>query len=298
MKLISIIIRTYNEANYISQCLESLSCQTYDKNKYKFEILIIDSDSTDSTITLSTEYNCKIVRIKKEDFSFGRALNLAILESSGEIIVALSAHCIPYSRHWLEELVSPLDSELVPMTYGRQIGTHTSRFSELQIFKKNYPEYAYEVKNRHFFTGFNNANSAFRRKHWERFKFDETLTGLEDLKFALRVYNSYGLKPVYCPSAIVFHSHIESNQVVYKRFYREKIAYLKFADNPFLTSFSIFTTSFFKNVIDDLVAMWPSVSVSKIRSVIGYRFYQFFGEYRASKVHIKEQNEENRTTYI
>jgi len=55
--LVSVNIPTYNSERTIRQTLESLKKQTY-KN---FEIIIIDSYSTDKTIDICKEFKCKIV---------------------------------------------------------------------------------------------------------------------------------------------------------------------------------------------------------------------------------------------
>ena len=71
-KLVSIIIRTKNEENWISICLDKIFKQNY-KN---FEVIIVDNNSTDKTVKRALEYKVKIVKIKK--FYPGKAINLGI----------------------------------------------------------------------------------------------------------------------------------------------------------------------------------------------------------------------------
>ena len=87
-KLVSIIIRTKNEENWISVCLDKIFKQNY-KN---FEVIIVDNNSTDNTVKRALEYNVKIVKIKK--FLPGKAINLGIKKSKGDIIVCV---CTLYS---------------------------------------------------------------------------------------------------------------------------------------------------------------------------------------------------------
>ena len=104
-KKVSIIIRTKNEEQWIEMCLRKIYEQTY-KN---FEIIIVDNLSKDKTIDKIKKYNCKIVKIKK--FIPGKAINMGVSKSTGEIIVCLSAHCIPVDKDWLKHLILDLNKK-------------------------------------------------------------------------------------------------------------------------------------------------------------------------------------------
>ena len=56
---ISIIIRTYNEIKHIEDVLKSIIKQTY-KN---YEIIVVDSESTDGTLDVVEKYTSKIIKI-------------------------------------------------------------------------------------------------------------------------------------------------------------------------------------------------------------------------------------------
>ena len=102
---ISIVIRTLNEGQYLHQLLNSINNQN---TSYKFEIIIVDSGSNDETLKIVKQFKCRLFHIKKEDFSFGRSLNLGCENSNGRFIVIISGHCVPVNNFWLENLVSPL----------------------------------------------------------------------------------------------------------------------------------------------------------------------------------------------
>ena len=85
----SVIIRCYNEADHIGKLLHGLSQQSMQN----FEIILVDSGSTDGTIEIAEEYGVdEIVYIDPEDFSFGRALNYGCEAARGDICVFASAH--------------------------------------------------------------------------------------------------------------------------------------------------------------------------------------------------------------
>ena len=58
--LISVIMSTYNDAKYLNYSIESILNQSLDK----FEFLIIDDGSNDSTPRILDEYACNDERIK------------------------------------------------------------------------------------------------------------------------------------------------------------------------------------------------------------------------------------------
>ena len=132
----SIVIRTYNEGKYLSKVLESIQNQNFEGN---FNIIVVDSGSTYNTLQIAETYECKIVHIKKEQFSFGRSLNYGCNAATGDLLIFVSAHCIPTDQFWLSELIKPFASKNIVLSYGCQIGIDTSKFSEKQLLKKYFP---------------------------------------------------------------------------------------------------------------------------------------------------------------
>lgn len=89
MTSISIIIVTYNSEKEIINCLNSLLLQLNDINS---EIIIIDNNSTDNTISLIIDIknnNISIIRNNK-NFGYTKANNQGIKNSSGDYILLLN----------------------------------------------------------------------------------------------------------------------------------------------------------------------------------------------------------------
>lgn len=216
--LCSIVIRTLNEGRYLAQLLDGVRQQSYPAACV--ETIVVDSGSTDNTLAIAEQYGCRIVKIRREEFSFGRSLNVGCEAALGHVLVFVSGHCVPASAEWLWELVKPLRDESVGVTYGRQIGGPETRFSEHSLFQKYFPEHADNGQSPYFC---NNANSAFRTECWRRVRFDETLTGLEDMHTAKKLTQA-GFRVVYVPQAPVYHYHHEKWRQVRRRYEREAIA--------------------------------------------------------------------------
>lgn len=172
--LASIVIRTYNEERYLNELLTAISEQK--NNLVEHEVVIVDSGSTDRTLEIAEKHNCRITRIEKSEFTFGRSLNIGCDFARGDYLVFVSGHCIPASQDWLDELCKPMVEEGVDYSYGRQMGRDTTKYSEDRHFEKWFPEYS-KIPQEGYFC--NNANAGVTRKAWELFKFNEELTGLE-----------------------------------------------------------------------------------------------------------------------
>lgn len=216
---VSVIIRTLNEAKWLPQLLDAIERQ--ETGDMTVEIVIVDSGSSDGTYEIGTRRNCKMVKIAKADFTFGRSLNYGCEAADGQWLVFVSGHCIPASNRWLIDLIDPLRNGSCSYTYGRQIGRERiTKFSEGQLFEKYYPQ-ASAVPQEGFFC--NNANAALSKSVWSQHKFDEDLTGLEDMELAKRI-NQMGHKIGYVAEAVVEHVHEESWAQVRRRYEREALA--------------------------------------------------------------------------
>lgn len=220
-KRISLVVRTLNEARYMPALLEGVRAQHCPG--FEVEVVVIDSGSTDGTQDIARRFGCVLAHIRREEFSFGRSLNRGCEAASGDILVFVSGHCVPVDALWLQRLCEPIASGLVQYSYGRQIGGPESRYSECRIFEKYYPR-ASKLPQSGYFS--NNANAALARESWARLRFDEELTGLEDMELAKRLCASGG-RVGYVAEACVYHYHSESWAQVKRRFEREALALQK-----------------------------------------------------------------------
>ena len=201
MPQVSIIIRTKNEARWISSCLLSLTQQDFDGD---VELIIIDSNSTDNTVELAKEFDVNVLKYPDKDFNYSKSLNIGCRNSKGDILVFLSAHCIPLNTKWLFNLVKDLESENIVATYGRQIPTVDSDpFNSRDLLTVFGVES--KVQKKDFF--FHNANSAILKSAWEKINFDERVNGLEDRVWAKTLFQKRLGYIKYVSDAVVYHEH-------------------------------------------------------------------------------------------
>jgi succinoglycan biosynthesis protein ExoA len=102
LPFVSIIVPCYNEQATILQLLDAVLDQTYPRSK--MEIVIADAFSQDRTREIINTFQRKHPKpplrvLDNERRVIPAALNLAVKESSGEIIIRLDAHSQPDSRY-------------------------------------------------------------------------------------------------------------------------------------------------------------------------------------------------------
>ena len=195
--LVSIIVRTKNEERWIGSCLKAVFRQDY-KN---FEVILVDNQSTDLTVSKAQEFPVKLVEI--ENFRPGNAINEGIRASKGETLVILSGHCVPVNESWLGNLIRDLEDPDVGGVYGRQ---EPLSFSSPLDKRDLIITFGLDKKVQLKDSFFHNANSALRREVWERIPFDEEATNIEDRIWGAAAIKA-GLKIVYEPEASVYHQH-------------------------------------------------------------------------------------------
>ncbi len=214
MASISIVIRALNEAAHLPRLFDGIARQTRKPD----EIVLVDSGSTDDSVSISERAGARVVSIAPSAFTFGRALNVGCDAASGDLLVFASAHTYPADEHWLERLTAPLEAhDDVALVYGRQTGDERSAFSEIEIMRRWFPPETDQDQDHPFC---NNANCAVRASVRAAYPYDEELTGLEDIAWAFRVQQD-DLRIWYEADAVVVHMHEEGFSRIVNRYRRE-----------------------------------------------------------------------------
>ena len=176
---VSIILRTRNEEYWVGRFAEGLKSQD---TKLNVEIVLVDNGSGDQTIRkLQKAFdNIKLVSIEK--YLPGDALNKGINVASGKYVVCISAHCVPASRKWLENLIKPLDQPDIAASYGRQVPLPTSDAKDKRDL---WLTFGLDDKLQINDPFLHNANAAYRRIDLLERPFNAEMTNIEDRKWAL-----------------------------------------------------------------------------------------------------------------
>jgi rhamnosyltransferase len=270
--LISIIIRCFNEEEHIGRLLSGI----YEQSLKNIEVIIVDSGSTDSTLSIAKRFPVHIQSISPESFSFGRALNIGCSTAKGEFLVFASAHAYPSRRSWLEHLIAPFDDPKVALTYGKQRGNETTKYSEHMIFARWFPDTSKLIQKTPFC---NNANAAIRRFLWKELPYNENLTGLEDLDWAKRAIRK-GYHLAYAADAEVIHVHNEKYTSIFNRYYRESIVLHQLFPEQKFHLWNFLSLWFLNTIHDYIHALQDKKLLRNILQIPVFRLMQFLGTYR------------------
>lgn len=265
----SIIIRTFNEEKHLGNLLDAIKKQSYTD----WEVIVVDSGSTDKTLEIAESHKVQIIKIESRDFTFGYSLNMGCKASVGKYLVFASAHVLPTDTEWLSHLITSLQGEKVAMVYGRQQGNEESKFSERMDFRRIFG--TSPSSDSTLLTYANNANAAIKKALWEEIPFDEYLFGLEDIDWARKVTEK-GYLIRYEPKASVYHIHHEQWYQVLNRYRREAIAAVRIGlSRPPQAKLGV--AWLFIYFFLDLLYSFPNYTDSRLEEIIKFRYYQWKG---------------------
>ncbi len=274
---VSVIVRAFNEEKHIGRCFAGILGQ---RTSFPVEVILVDSGSNDGTLEIAEQFGVTILHISPDEFSFGRSLNRGFEQATGDVCVVLSAHCYPVGDDWLEKLVAPFADEQIALSYGKQHGADVTKYSERRIFAGWFPDTS-TPRQAHAFC--NNANSAIRRTYWAQRKFDESLTGLEDMDWAqAALERGYFLS--YVADACVIHVHEETNHQVFRRYEREALAIKTIYRDASFSLWDFIHLVVLNTLLDYGAALREGVLFENLGAIPTFRVMQFWGTYKAYRV--------------
>jgi rhamnosyltransferase len=114
---ISIIIPTFNAENNIETLLAGIALQ----NLTDFEVIVIDSSSTDKTLQIAQTYGAKTISVPRNKFDHGGTRTNALQEAKGDIAVLFSQDVKLYDSDSIKNLTNVFDNQDTALAYGRQV---------------------------------------------------------------------------------------------------------------------------------------------------------------------------------
>jgi len=215
---VSVVIPTLNAGPGFRDLLDKLSTQ---ETSFGYEVLVVDSGSTDGTAELARRRGAVVHTIPRAEFGHGATRNLGVSLSRGEYVVFIVQDAVPLDGQWLAAMVENLErDDLVAGVYGRQSPRPESTLLT-RVLVNGWPTAGLERREqcveapalyraltpaeRRSLATFDNVSSCVRRSVWESIPFEPTGFG-EDVRWGKRVVET-GYKLVYEPRSAVLHSH-------------------------------------------------------------------------------------------
>jgi GT2 family glycosyltransferase len=215
VKIVSIVIVTWNSAKYLPCCIESLRHQTLTD----FEVIVIDNGSVDDSMA-NLEENWPILNLHVKrlpnNLGFAAANNIGARLARGQWLALLNADAFP-EPDWLEKLIEATEDYPDYSCFSsRQIqanspelldGTGDSYHVSGVAWRRNinYPVNQYGLNVEEIFTPCAAAALYLRDAFLEVGGFDEDFFSYfedVDLGFRLRLH---GYRALYVPDAVVHH---------------------------------------------------------------------------------------------
>lgn len=237
----SVIVPTKNPGSVFREVLSAVLAQ---KTDFAFDVLVIDSGSTDGTAQYVRglgDPRLRLMEIPPADFGHGKTRNQGIAATQGEYAVMITHDATPASDRWLAALVRTADQdEQIAGVFGRHLAypqaspltaheleLHFSGFlSQPVAWMHDKARYATDVGYRQFLHFFSDNNALVRRAVWEKIPYPE-VDFAEDQIWARTVVES-GWKKAYSHEAAVFHSHDYGLLDRFRRSFDESYAFLRF----------------------------------------------------------------------
>lgn len=233
----TIFIPTYNGEKYLRSILRMIFKQKVD---FAYEVLIIDSGSTDNTLDIIESFSTKhanltLHKIPNSEFGHGKTRQLAAEMAKGDFIVYLSHDAVPAHELWLYEMLKPFElSEAIVAVMGKQVPRQNCppiiKYDINAVFDSFGPDFGTSIFYKDTFIKdrptydmvrfYSDVNSAARRKTLlEQIPYQDVQYA-EDQLFGQDVLE-YGLMKAYAPRGTVSHSNDMLLKDYHKRIFDE-----------------------------------------------------------------------------
>jgi glycosyltransferase involved in cell wall biosynthesis len=231
--IFSVVICTYNRANFLKSCINSILNQDFSTTDY--EVIVVDNGSTDESYKIVEQFFSRskvpIYYVKESNQGLSFARNKGIEKSTGEFVAFIDDDAVA-DENWLKMLHEVYLSNhraggvggkvLLNWLVQRPLWVHDRLLNFLGYFnptseirKMTEPDYI------------RGGNMSFRKRLLEEHDFfnlslgfkGNKLVGNEELELCKRIEKS-GWQIIYTPYAIVYHAVFESKLT--KGFFRRR----------------------------------------------------------------------------
>lgn len=210
---VSIIVPVYNGQKTLDLCIKSLLIQGYPKQKY--EVIVIDNNSTDNTKQIICNYPV-IYAFESKKGSYA-ARNKGIGLARGEIILFTDSDCV-VDYNWIEKMIENLRDPKIGAVGGKVLAYHPSTSVEkyLDVIGALDNKTSINSKNPSIAT----ANAGIRKQVLEEVNyFDDSFISGGDYDITWRI-SQLDYKIEYANEAIIYHIHPSNLKSLFKKEFR------------------------------------------------------------------------------
>lgn len=212
--LISIVMRSYNEAWALRHTLPALRAQDYPN----WELLVFDSGSNDGSVEMLQAMQPRhFVQLLPHDYNPSRVMNQGMALARSDVVIFLNADATPQSTAWLRPLAAALRDPRTAAAFSRQIPRPDCQ----AVFAHDYDRcFGDRRESAHWDHFFSMVSSGLRKEVWAQRGFLESMQYSEDDEYT-RWCRAQGYRIAYVPESVVMHSHNYTPAQAYKRSFGE-----------------------------------------------------------------------------
>ena len=227
---ISIIILTYNAAPWLKDSLPHFLGQAYDG---EWEILVIDSGSTDETLQLIEPHErVRVHSIPNESFGHGPTRNLAASIAHGDLLLYTVQDACPRNDQWMRKMAQALIENDLDAVCGGQAVPHDidknpaqwyrplAETDEVEIIRGKQFEQWSPIQQMDA-CGWDNVNALYRKESLTQIPFQNVRFG-EDMTWAKNNLLAHG-NIGYAKNHKIWHYHHQ-----YRGFTRKRTIFVLF----------------------------------------------------------------------
>lgn len=224
--MLSVVCPLFNEKKYIVSCIESIQKQDYPKDD--LEVIFVDGISTDGTREILQEYcksNANFIMLDNPKHIVPCAMNLAIRQAKGDIILRLDMHA-EYATNYFSQLTQKL-KELNADNVGCVCNTDVMNKTPKSLAIKAVLSSRFGVGNGSFRIGADKIMEVdtvpfgcFRRDVFDKYGYyDEQLVRNQDIELNKRIAAGGG-KILLIPEALCTYYARETYGAIARNNYR------------------------------------------------------------------------------
>ena len=286
---ISVAVCTYNRADVLPKCLESLANQTADTEL--FEVLIIDNNSTDNTKEIAIEFcekhsNYKYISEEKQGLSHAR--NRAIDEAKGKYVAYIDDDAIA-DKNWIEKIFSVIQNNKDIAAFGGKIlpwyNTEKPKWFKDEFALHSYGDKHLQLSLKNYPFGLSGSNMIFKKDILAKYNGfsaeygmagNKIAFGEESLLFNKMLKNNENVQ--YFPDLFVYHLVSEKSYSLKNAFRRSiqngkaiaQIRGSKLLSIDFVKKFCMFSLAFFELTIFIIPGFFSKAFLYKKLKKFGY----------------------------
>jgi len=280
----TVIMRTKNSSDIIAQTLKALFSQKYTD----FELLVVDSGSTDDTLEIVSTYPHKLIKVKPEDYHPGKVLNMAIKQTNTPFIVFLNSDTVMLTSDTLKTLINTQNQDDVDAVFSRQIARPEAKPWVRKDYEIAFPN---NTKSPDWMF-YSIPLASMKKTAWELIPFYTQTWASEDTKWGYDA-KEQGLNVIYEPKAMVMHSHNYNFKQIFNRKYVEGEADSYIFDKKY--TLLDFSKQYLSSVLKDTIYHMKDFELKELCITYIRRFIYFYGYYKGCKNGNSLKNKTNQT---